>query len=62
VCISGKRRFIDGYCSAVQGLLDRFEVDLVLTKLLFIQTDLCVACVSERTRVRARVEIHRNRK
>jgi len=33
------------YCSTVQGLLDWFEVDLGFTKLLFIQTDLCVMCV-----------------
>jgi len=38
-------RFLDGYCSTVQGLLDWFEVDLGFTKLLFIQTDLCVVCV-----------------
>ena len=37
--------FLDGYCSTVQGLLDRFKVDLGFTKLLFIQTDLCVVCV-----------------
>jgi len=37
--------FFDGYCSAIQGLLDWFEVDLGFTKLLFIQTDLCVLCV-----------------
>ena len=37
--------FFDGYCSTVQGLLDWFEVDLGSTKLLFIQTDLCVMCV-----------------
>jgi len=37
--------FVDGYCSTVQGLLDWFEVDLGFTKLLFIQTDLCVLCV-----------------
>jgi len=34
--------FLDGYCSTLQGLLDWFEVDLRFTKLLFIQTDLCV--------------------
>jgi len=37
--------FLDGYCSTVQGLLDWFEVGLGFTKLLFIQTDLCVMCV-----------------
>jgi len=34
--------FLDGYCSTVLGLLDWFEVDSGFTKLLFIQTDLCV--------------------
>ena len=37
--------FLDGYCSTVQGLPDWFEVDLGFTKLLFIQTDLCVLYV-----------------
>ena len=37
--------FLDGYCSTVQGLLDWFEVDVGVTKLLLIQTDLCVVCV-----------------
>jgi len=37
--------FLDGYCSTVQGLLEWFEVDLGFTKLLFIQTHLCVLCV-----------------
>jgi len=31
---------LDGYCSTVQGLLDWFEADLGVTKLLFMQTDL----------------------
>ena len=38
-------RFLDGYCSTVEGLLDWFEVDLGFTELLFIQIDLCVLCV-----------------
>ena len=33
---------LDGYCSAVQGLLDWFEVDLGFAELLYIQIDLCV--------------------
>ena len=37
--------FLDGYCSTVQGLLNRFEVDLGFAELLFIQIDLCVMCV-----------------
>ena len=28
--------FLDGYCSAVQGLLDWFEADLGFTEILFI--------------------------
>ena len=32
------------YCSAAQGLLDWFELDLGFTKLLFVQTDWCVVC------------------
>jgi len=39
------RAFFDGYCSAVQGLLDWFEVDLGFTELSFTQIDLCVLCV-----------------
>jgi len=34
--------FLDGYCSTAQDLLDWFEIDLGFTKLLFIQTGLCV--------------------
>ena len=37
-------KFLDGYCSTVQGLLDWFEVDLGFTELSFIQIDLCVLC------------------
>ena len=37
--------FLMGTVSTVQDLLDWFEVDLGFTKLLFIQTDLCVLCV-----------------
>jgi len=48
--LSGTKNFLvvffDGYCSTVQGLLDWFEVDLGFTRLLFIQIDLCVLCVS----------------
>ena len=33
--------FFDRYCSTVQGLLDRFEVDLGFTELLFIQIVRC---------------------
>jgi len=36
---------IDGYCSTLQELLDWVEVDLGFTKLLFMQTALCVLCV-----------------
>ena len=39
---------VDGKCSAVQGLLDWFEVDLGFTELLFIQIDLCVAAGAQR--------------
>jgi len=42
-----KHAFLDGYCSAIQGLLDWFEVDSGFTKLLFIRTGLCVVCVLE---------------
>ena len=37
-----RRTCLNGYCSAVQDLLDWFEVDLGFTELLFIQIDLCV--------------------
>jgi len=39
--------FLDGYCSAVQGLLDWFEVDLGFTELLFIQIDLRIVCFDD---------------
>jgi len=44
-------RFLDWYCSTVQGLLDWFEVDLGFTEFLFIQIDLCVICVYIRSHV-----------
>ena len=39
------QNFLHGYCSTVQGVLDRFEEGLEFTELLFIQIDLCVMCV-----------------
>jgi len=46
--------FLEGYCSTVQGLRELFEADLGFTKLLFIQTDLCVVCVLVCARKHAR--------
>ena len=40
-----ERKYFDGCCSTLQGLLDWFEVDLGSTELLFIQIGLCVVCV-----------------
>ena len=54
---------LGGNCSTVQGLLDWFEVDLGLTKLLFIQIDLCGLCMyvfmdSLFVRIRIRAHVH----
>jgi len=40
---SGTHRFLDGYCSAVQGLLNWFKVDLGFTKLCVFRL-ICVPC------------------